>query len=67
MVPTASGVAKFRPSYAASLPLLVDCRLYDGYVNGPYWFSGKFGFVLKNARKSGFTPLKGKLGFFWVD
>ena len=30
------------------------------------WFRGPYGFVLKNARKSKFKPLKGRLGFFDV-
>jgi hypothetical protein len=29
-----------------------------------FWFSGPYGFVLKNARKTRFKPMKGKLGFF---
>jgi hypothetical protein len=29
-----------------------------------YWFRGKYGFVLKNARETKFKPMKGKLGFF---
>lgn len=28
------------------------------------WFDGDFGFVLKNARKTRFKPMKGRLGFF---
>ncbi len=31
-----------------------------------YWFSGDYGFVLKNARRTRFRPMKGKLGFFDV-
>lgn len=31
-----------------------------------YWFSGEYGFVLKNARSARFKPMKGKLGFFEV-
>jgi hypothetical protein len=31
-----------------------------------FWFGGPFGFVLKNAGKTRFKPLKGKLGFFEV-
>ena len=29
-----------------------------------YWFSGDYGFVLRNARRTRFRPMKGKLGFF---
>jgi hypothetical protein len=29
-----------------------------------FWFSGPYGFVLKNARKTRFKAMKGKLGFF---
>lgn len=29
-----------------------------------FWFSGPYGFVLRNARKTRFKPMKGKLGFF---
>ena len=32
-----------------------------------FWFSGPYGFVLKNARKTRFKPMKGKLGFFEAD
>jgi hypothetical protein len=28
------------------------------------WFSGPYGFVLRNARPRRFTPISGKLGFF---
>jgi hypothetical protein len=28
------------------------------------WFGGEYGFVLKNARRTRFKPMKGKLGFF---
>jgi hypothetical protein len=31
------------------------------------WFSGTYGFVLANARKLPFVPMKGKLGFFEVE
>lgn len=31
------------------------------------WFSGPYGFVLKNAKSSPFVPMPGKLGFFDVD
>ncbi len=31
-----------------------------------FWFVGKYGFILKNARKTRFNPMKGKLGFFEV-
>lgn len=41
---------------------LVDC--VD--ESRSYWFGGPYGFVLKNARKSRFKPLKGMLGFFRV-
>jgi hypothetical protein len=29
-----------------------------------YWFGGEYGFVLKNARRTPFRPMKGNLGFF---
>ncbi len=29
-----------------------------------FWFDGPYGFVLTNARKTRFKPLKGRLGFF---
>ena len=32
-----------------------------------FWFSGPYGFVLKNARKTRFKPMKGKLGLFNVS
>lgn len=41
---------------------IVDCVSRSRSV----WFSGPFGFVLKNAAPLEFTPLKGKLGFFEV-
>ena len=31
------------------------------------WFSGKYGFVVKDAKPLAFTPLKGKLSFFNVE
>jgi hypothetical protein len=31
------------------------------------WFVGPFGFVLRNARKVPFVPLRGALGFFEVN
>lgn len=31
-----------------------------------YWFGGEHGFVLKNARRTRFRPMKGKLGFFSI-
>jgi hypothetical protein len=31
-----------------------------------YWFSGDYGFVLSNARRTQFKPMKGMLGFFEV-
>jgi hypothetical protein len=31
------------------------------------WFSGPYGFLLKNARPRPFVPLSGSLGFFDVD
>ena len=32
-----------------------------------YWFGGDYGFVLTNARRTRFKPMKGKLGFFEVN
>ncbi|TGL58686.1 ASCH domain-containing protein [Leptospira ognonensis] len=31
------------------------------------WFSGPYGFVMKNAKRKRFKPLKGQLGFFNVE
>jgi len=31
------------------------------------WFGGPYGFVLSNARKTRFKPMKGRLGFFTVQ
>ncbi|TGL58691.1 ASCH domain-containing protein [Leptospira ognonensis] len=31
------------------------------------WFGGPYGFVLKNAKRKRFIPLKGQLGFFNVE
>jgi ASCH domain len=39
---------------------LVDC-VTD---HSSPWFSGKFGFVLRNAKQLPFLPYKGQLGFF---
>ncbi len=41
---------------------IVDCVVQS---RSP-WFFGPYGFVLKDARKIHFRPLKGKLGFFEV-
>ena len=32
-----------------------------------YWFQGKYGFVLKNSRKTRFRPMRGQLGFFEIE
>ena len=32
-----------------------------------YWFSGDYGFVLRNARKTPLRPMRGMLGFFAVQ
>ncbi|MBN1653555.1 MAG: ASCH domain-containing protein [Deltaproteobacteria bacterium] len=39
---------------------IVDCVT----SSRSYWFSGEYGFVLKNARKTRFKSMKGRLGFF---
>jgi hypothetical protein len=39
---------------------IVDCVT----KSKSYWFEGKYGFVLRNARKMQFRPMQGKLGFF---
>jgi hypothetical protein len=31
-----------------------------------YWFNGEYGFVLRNARRTTFRAMKGRLGFFNV-
>lgn len=41
---------------------IVDCVT----KSRSYWFGGDYGFVLKNARRSRFRAMKGKLGFFEV-
>jgi len=41
---------------------IVDCVT----ASRSYWFGGEYGFVLKNARKTPFRPIKGMLGFFAV-
>ncbi len=42
---------------------IVDCvTRYDSR-----WFSGPFGFVLRNARPREFNPVSGKLGFFEIE
>jgi hypothetical protein len=42
---------------------IVDCVT----SSRSYWFRGKYGFVLKDARKTWFKPMKGRLGFFEVS
>lgn len=39
---------------------IVDCVT----KSRSYWFGGDYGFVLKNARRTRFRPMKGRLGFF---
>jgi hypothetical protein len=39
---------------------IVDCVT----KSRSYWFSGDYGFVLKNARRTRFRPMTGMLGFF---
>lgn len=41
---------------------IVDCVT----KSRSYWFGGDYGFVLRNARRSRFRAMKGKLGFFDV-
>jgi hypothetical protein len=41
---------------------IVDCVT----KSNSYWFSGKYGFVLKNARTTRFRRMHGKLNFFEV-
>jgi len=41
---------------------IVDCVM----KSRSYWFGGDYGFVLKNAWRSRFRAMKGKLGFFEV-
>jgi hypothetical protein len=42
---------------------IVDCVT----KSKSYWFEGKYGFVLKNARPARFRPMSGKLNFFEID
>lgn len=42
---------------------IIECVVHH---NSP-WFFGKFGFVLADAKKLPFRPLKGQLGFFNVE
>ena len=42
---------------------IVDCVT----ASRSYWFSGDYGFVLRNARKMPFRPMRGMLGFFAVQ
>ena len=42
---------------------LIDCA--RGHVSP--WFTGKYGFVLRNATPLPFRPLRGSLGFFVVE
>ena len=42
---------------------LVDCVR----EHGSPWFTGKYGFVLRNAKPLPFRPLRGSLGFFVVE
>jgi hypothetical protein len=42
---------------------IVDCVT----KSDSYWFEGKYGFVLKNARTTHFKPMPGKLNFFEID
>jgi hypothetical protein len=41
---------------------IVDCVT----KSRSYWFGGEYGFVLNNARRTAFKPMKGRLGFFEV-
>jgi hypothetical protein len=42
---------------------IVDCVT----KSKSYWFEGKYGFVLKNARLSRFRPMLGMLNFFEIN
>lgn len=39
---------------------IVDCVT----TSKSMWFTGEYGFVLRNARPLSFTPMRGMLGFF---
>ena len=42
---------------------IVDCVTW-GSGSSSSWYTGKYGFVLANARPLPFMPLRGQLGFF---
>jgi len=42
---------------------IVDCIT----ASDSPWFTGKYGFVLRNTRPLNFIPIRGQLGFFNVD
>jgi hypothetical protein len=48
--------------------IIGSVEIVDCVTRSPsYWFIGDYGFVLANAQKATFRPMKGKLGFFEVD
>lgn len=66
-----------RDAYGVTLPCGID-KLERGGIVGvaeltdcvsdseSQWFSGPYGFVLRNAQPVPFAPIKGRLGFFEV-
>ena len=56
-------VTKAEHEHFLTIVEIVDCVT----ASRSYWFSGDYGFVLRNARKTPFRPTRGKLGFFAVQ
>ncbi|HOB99512.1 MAG TPA: ASCH domain-containing protein [Verrucomicrobiota bacterium] len=56
------GRVDFRTGGIVGSVEIVDCVT----ESQSYWFSGNYGFLLKNARPASFRPMKGRLGFFEV-
>lgn len=55
--------SEFRLGGIVGMAEITDCVTEHDAL----WFSGPYGFVLKNAKPLPFVPLPGKLGFFEVN
>lgn len=73
----AAGYRWLRTKKVADLPepsafdrggIVGQAEIVDCVARHPsHWFSGPYGFVLRNARPLPFRPQPGRLGFFEVD
>jgi hypothetical protein len=56
-------IAEFKIGGIVGSVEIVDCVT----TSNSYWFEGKYGFILQNARPTRFRPMLGKLNFFEIE